>query len=231
MGIQAVFAFDPEDEGTVGQWVAQVNSAPGSQASLLALGEPMHGGEAFTGSRNRLLREPEARQGFSAIALESSYPVPGCWKITRCVWKCRDWSPRLAARNTTGFLLCALLARRLLAHHAAMADSGPERLNRLVGLCDAMTADTLGYITGHELPRGRVLAFAHDEHAQKGAVEWQLWSPFGPLVAGRVSSGHNSHRAEPAASILARLPGACWLRPHDARLRRRARDGRRGENE
>ena len=41
-----------------------------------------------------------------------------------------------------------------------------------------MMADILTYIVARERSRGKVLAFAHNRHLQRGKVEWQL----GPLL-------------------------------------------------
>ena len=43
-------------------------------AELLGLGEPMHGGAEFLVLRNRLFKRLVAAHGFSAIAIESSFP-------------------------------------------------------------------------------------------------------------------------------------------------------------
>ena len=39
---------------------------------------------------------------------------------------------------------------------------------------DAMMADNLAYIVARERGRGKVLAFAHNSHLQRGQAEWQL---------------------------------------------------------
>jgi erythromycin esterase len=81
----------------------------------------------------------------------------------------------------------ATLARQLLNYHAALARKS-EPLKRIVqglGLRDLMMADNLAYAVSRERGRGKVLAFAHNSHLQRGKAEWQLgtdlltWWPAG----------------------------------------------------
>jgi erythromycin esterase len=81
----------------------------------------------------------------------------------------------------------ATLARQLLNYHAALARKS-EPLKRIVqglGLRDLMMADNLAYVVSRERGRGKVLAFAHNSHLQRGKAEWQLgtdlltWWPAG----------------------------------------------------
>jgi len=77
----------------------------------------------------------------------------------------------------------ARLARWLLVYHAALGDSSKQRTSRLLGIRDACMAENLAYILSCE--RGRVLAFAHNSHLQKGRMQWQFgdelftWWPAG----------------------------------------------------
>ncbi|MEO7909306.1 MAG: erythromycin esterase family protein [Roseiflexaceae bacterium] len=79
----------------------------------------------------------------------------------------------------------ALVARQLLNYHAALARQSDERLSELLGIRDVMMADNLAYTVSRERERGKVLAFAHNRHLQRGKVEWQLgahaisWWPAG----------------------------------------------------
>ncbi len=79
----------------------------------------------------------------------------------------------------------AQLARRLLGYHAAMAERSSQRTSRLLGIRDACMAENLAYILSQEQGRGRVLAFAHNSHLQKGSAQWQFgaelftWWPAG----------------------------------------------------
>ena len=60
-----------------------------------------------------------------------------------------------------------------------------ERLVEGLGLRDVMMADNLEYIVSRERGRGKVLAFAHNSHLQRGKAQWQLgadlliWWPAG----------------------------------------------------
>lgn len=140
--------------------------------------------------------------------------------------------PELVAGSDAGRYLeaehCAKAARQLLNYHAALArksDPG-ERISRLLGIRDAMMADNLAYIVGREAGRGRVLAFAHNNHLQRGRTQWQFgtdiytWWPVGShlnLIFGHdyavigtalgVSDGNVIDRPE-AGTLEARLTAA-----------------------
>lgn len=79
----------------------------------------------------------------------------------------------------------ALVARQLLNYHAGLARDSDTRLSELLGIRDAMMADNLAYAVSRERGRGKVLAFAHNRHLQRGKVHWQLgphalaWWPAG----------------------------------------------------
>jgi erythromycin esterase len=79
----------------------------------------------------------------------------------------------------------AAQARQLLPYHAGLARASDDRLVRLLGLRDAMMADNLIYIVSREHGRGKVFAFAHNSHLQRGSARWQLgdelldWWPAG----------------------------------------------------
>jgi erythromycin esterase len=79
----------------------------------------------------------------------------------------------------------ATVARQLLNYHAALARSSSKRLVELLGIRDLMMADNLAYMVSRERGRGRVLAFAHNNHLQRGKAHWQLgtdvmtWWPAG----------------------------------------------------
>jgi len=79
----------------------------------------------------------------------------------------------------------ASVARQLLNYHAALAGKSSERLVELLGIRDALMADNLAYMVSHERGRGKVLAFAHNNHLQRGKSQWQLgtdvytWWPAG----------------------------------------------------
>jgi erythromycin esterase len=79
----------------------------------------------------------------------------------------------------------ASVARQLLNYHAALAGKSSERLAKLLGIRDALMADNLAYMVSRERDRGKVLAFAHNSHLQRGKSQWQLgtdvytWWPAG----------------------------------------------------
>jgi erythromycin esterase len=79
----------------------------------------------------------------------------------------------------------ASVARQLLNYHAALARESGERLIGLLGIRDALMAENLAYMLSRERGRGKVLAFAHNSHLQRGKAQWQLgtdlqtWWPVG----------------------------------------------------
>lgn len=97
--------------------------------------------------------------------------------------------PELIAKSGAARYLEALhyasMARQLLDYHAELARPSDERIARALGLRDAMMADNLAYIVARERGRGKVLAFAHNSHLQRGQAQWQLgtihnrWWPAG----------------------------------------------------
>ncbi len=79
----------------------------------------------------------------------------------------------------------AVGARQLLNYHAALAQPSDTRQARLLGIRAAMMAENLAYIVSREQGRGNVLVFAHNNHLQRGKVQWQWgnetvnWWPVG----------------------------------------------------
>jgi erythromycin esterase len=82
----------------------------------------------------------------------------------------------------------ATLARQLLNYHAALArTSGKpgERIIEGLGIRDFIMADNLVRMVSRERGRGKLLAFAHNSHLQRGKAQWQLgtdlliWWPAG----------------------------------------------------
>jgi erythromycin esterase len=75
----------------------------------------------------------------------------------------------------------ATVARQLLNFHAASAHKSDELYARLLGIRDASMADNLAYIMGRERGRGKVLAYAHNSHLQRGkaVLPWANWWPAG----------------------------------------------------
>jgi erythromycin esterase len=97
--------------------------------------------------------------------------------------------PELVARSDKSRYLEAVhyasVARQLLNYHAELARESDDRVARLLGLRDASMADNLVYVVSRERGRGRVLAFAHNGHLQRGKTQWQwgtdvnIWWPAG----------------------------------------------------
>jgi erythromycin esterase len=70
----------------------------------------------------------------------------------------------------------AVVARQLLNYHAALARDSSDRVARLLGMRDALMADNLAYMVARERDQGKVLAFAHNSHLQRGKAALQLGS-------------------------------------------------------
>jgi erythromycin esterase-like protein len=84
----------------------------------------------------------------------------------------------------------ATSARLFLTYHAGLARASDDRLARLLGIRDVLIGDTLAYTVARERGRGKVLAFAHNQHLQRAhRIEWQLgphhlaWWPAGAHLA------------------------------------------------
>ena len=77
----------------------------------------------------------------------------------------------------------ASVARQLLNFYAALARESDYASS--LGVRDALMADNLAYTVAHERGRGKVLAFAHNAHLQRGKAKMQIgtevctWWPAG----------------------------------------------------
>ena len=146
--------------------------------------------------------------------------------------------PELVAKSDENRYLEAVQfaseARQLLNYHAELARKSGDRLVRGLGFRDAMMADNLAYMVSRERGRGKVLAFAHNSHLQRGKAHWQLgpellaWWPagshlnemFGPryAVIGSavgVSDANGIGRPEPGTleARLTAVPGPALFIP------------------
>lgn len=91
------------------------------------------------------------------------------------------WRAEVHARTALG----------LLRYHAQAADTAPqaERTSRMLGVRDALMAESLLAIRAREQQRGPTLVFAHNRHLQRHASTWRLadmdleWSSAGAIVA------------------------------------------------
>jgi erythromycin esterase-like protein len=101
------------------------------------------------------------------------------------ITKLRTRRPELVAKSDADRYLEALqyaaVARELLNFHAGSARKSSELYANLLGIRDALMADNLAYIVGCERGRGRVLAYAHNSHLQRGmaVLPWAKWWPAG----------------------------------------------------
>ena len=86
-------------------------------------------------------------------------------------------------------LRMALAARGVLASHAGQAQGAGHA--ELLGIRDLAMADALELIAERERGRGKVLAFAHNGHLQRGRLSMPglgAWWPAGSHLAGRMGS-------------------------------------------
>jgi erythromycin esterase len=126
----------------------------------------------------------------------------------------------------------ASVARHLLNFYAALArESGYADS---LGVRDALMADNLAYIVARERGRGKVLAFAHNTHLQRGKAKMQIgtdvctWWPagshlnemFGPryaVIGSAVGVSDANGIGQPEAGTLearlTALPGAARFIP------------------
>ncbi len=87
-------------------------------------------------------------------------------------------------------------ARQLLNYHAALAQKSDNRVAETLGIRDATMADNLAYIVSRERGRGKVLAFAHNAHLQRGVTNMQLgpnlytWWPAGSQLDEMFGPGY-----------------------------------------
>ena len=146
--------------------------------------------------------------------------------------------PELVAKSDESRYLKAVqyasIARQLLNYHAVLADASDRRLAKLLGMRDAMMADNLAYIVSHERDRGRVLAFAHNNHLQRGKAEWQMgpdtfiWWPagaqlnellgsryaiIGSAVGESAANGIGQPESDTLESLLTAVPGPARFIP------------------
>ena len=92
----------------------------------------------------------------------------------------------------------ASVARQLLDYHALLAQKMPtgERIMNGLGRRDAMMADNLAYAVARERGRGKVFAFAHNSHLQRGPARWQpgkyalTWWPAGAHLREILGPGY-----------------------------------------
>jgi erythromycin esterase-like protein len=66
--------FSLDSSATFNDAIERLTAALGGSVELLGLGEPLHGGEEFLILRNRLFERLVEAHGYTAIAVESSFP-------------------------------------------------------------------------------------------------------------------------------------------------------------
>lgn len=120
-----------------------------------------------------------------AAAMDPTQSVGGSDEVTRLRVIADDLgaqllseTPRLVAATSHDdwwrATLWARAASGLLRYHAAMAETAPNRVGRLMGLRDTMMAENLLDLAARESRRGPTLVFSHTGHLQKNPGRWQL---------------------------------------------------------
>jgi erythromycin esterase-like protein len=140
----------------------------------------------------------------------------------------RTRQPELVAGSDRRRYLEALqhakVARQLLTFYVALAQGSDYAAS--LGVRDALMADVLEFVVAAERGRGKVLAFAHNKHLQRGPAVWQLgptvlkWWPAGAHVSESFGSAYavigsalgvsddNGIRRPEAGTLEARLTAA-----------------------
>jgi erythromycin esterase-like protein len=142
------------------------------------------GGNEFRGPIDQLLGDDSGWENPAAIPGPATSPalspdIPALkFETEALITELRERRNDLVAESGESHYLEAMhyasVALQMLEYHAVLAQKSPDRITRLLGLRDAMMADNLVYIVASERGRGKVLAFAHNSHLQRGPARWQM---------------------------------------------------------
>ena len=142
------------------------------------------GGKEFRGPIDQLLGDDSGWENPAAIPGPATSPalspdIPALkFETEALITELRERRNDLVAESGESHYLEAMhyasVALQMLEYHAVLAQKSPDRITRLLGLRDAMMADNLVYIVASERGRGKVLAFAHNSHLQRGPARWQM---------------------------------------------------------
>lgn len=146
--------------------------------------------------------------------------------------------PELVAKSDASRYAEALhyasVARQLLNYHAATARESADRVAVLLGIRDLMMADNLASMVSRERGRGKVLAFAHNAHLQRGMSQlsfgadvWTWWpagaqldlmlgpryAAIGSAVVASDANGIGQPEAGTLEARLATAPGPARVIP------------------
>ena len=128
-------------------------------------------------------------------------------EIEDLITELRTRRPELVARQGSERYLDALqgamVARQVANFHAALARRTGEPIAGPRGIRDALMADNLVYAVERERGRGKVMAFAHNGHLQRGKSVWPCcgqtygpgqevftWWPAGSQLKERLGRGY-----------------------------------------
>jgi erythromycin esterase-like protein len=127
--------------------------------------------------------------------------------IEDLITELRTRGPELIAKQGEEHYLdalhAAIVARQVANFHAALARRTGEPLDGPRGIRDALMADNLVYAVRRERGRGKVFAFAHNGHLQRGKSVWPCcgqsygpgqevftWWPAGSQLRQRLGRGY-----------------------------------------
>ncbi|WP_330172615.1 erythromycin esterase family protein [Streptomyces sp. NBC_01498] len=202
------------------------NAESGAHSPRLALrmlhglldGAPTAEGSSLPHSWDRIeeLLGDDARWSDPAATMDPSRSVGDTSEARELRLIGDDLSWLLASRNLTGEArydadLAARTAAGLLAYHAALARTEPrERLERCMGIRDAMMAANLRALTTREraLAHGPSLVFAHNEHLRRDTVRMR----YGPMDVTWTPAG--AHLARAYGASYAVIATAIGTAPH-----------------
>jgi len=118
--------------------------------------------------------------------------------IMELATRCPELVAKTGSDNYREAVQYVSVARQLLDYHALLAKkmAPKERIKNSLGWRDAMMADNLVYAVSCERGRGKVFAFAHNSHLQRGPARWQLgkhaltWWPAGAHLQEILGPGY-----------------------------------------
>jgi erythromycin esterase-like protein len=176
-------------------------------------------GDDFAWEDTAALTDPTKAIGLSSSATSLRIEVEDL--ITELRTRGPEMVSHSGAAQYAEALHYASVTRQLLNFHAAIARKAAPA--EILAIRDASMADNLAFIVEQERGRGKVLAFAHNRHVQRGIARWvagpdvYTWWPagshlaqcFGPrysVIGTGVSVSEVNGIAQPeAGSLEARL--------------------------
>jgi erythromycin esterase-like protein len=172
------------------------------------------GGKKFRGQIDPLLGEDSGWENPAAVPVPAKSPALSpdinALKIETesLITELRELRNDLVAKSDESHYREAVhyasVALQMLDYHAVLAQKSPDRITRLLGLRDSMMADNLEYMISCERCRGKVLAFAHNSHLQRGPARWQMGKN---LLTWRSAGSHLDEKFGPGYAVIGSAVG------------------------